>query len=129
MANGVKIDKLKLIFSECINEWAEKSNFQFNPLVKHADVLLKPRVSYITEVLRQLAEISADKGCVAVVDHDLLPFIEQAWKKELPRKLRPLQGMLNLTKAEEKAQPGKKESFIEFVEKQVILDVLFDPFV
>ena len=57
----------------------------------------------MTEVLRQLAEISADKGCVAVVDHDLLPFIENAWKKELPRKLRPLSSLLSITEAEEKS--------------------------
>ena len=64
-------------------------------MVKYADVFMKPRVSYIIEVLRQLAEISVEKGCVAVVDHELLPFIEEAWKKELPRELRPLGGLLS----------------------------------
>ena len=45
-------------------------------MVKHHDVFMKPRVTYIVEVLRQLAMVSTDAGTVAVVDHDLLPFIE-----------------------------------------------------
>jgi len=95
VANSLKLDKAKQIFAECISEWGDKSNFQYNPMVKHADVFMKPRVAYITEVLRQLAQISNDEGCVAIVDHDMLPFIEEAWKKELPRELRPLSGLLS----------------------------------
>ena len=48
-------------------------------MVKHHDVFMKPRVAYIVEVLRQLAMISSDKGTVAIVDHDMLPFIEDQW--------------------------------------------------
>lgn len=53
-------------------------------MVKYSDVFMKPRVAYMCEVLRQLAESSPEAGTVAVVDHDLLPFIEQYWMEELP---------------------------------------------
>ena len=73
---------------DCVEEWGENKNFGFNPQVKYADQFLAPRISYITEVIRQLAEVSQARGTVAVVDHDLVPFIEQAWQKELTRELR-----------------------------------------
>lgn len=75
---------------DCVEEWGENKNFGFNPQVKYADQFLAPRISYITEVIRQLAEVSQARGTVAVVDHDLVPFIEQAWQKELTRDLKPL---------------------------------------
>ena len=63
-------------------------------MVKHHDVFMKPRVTYIVEVLRQLAMVSTDAGTVAVVDHDLLPFIEDQWSKNLPKKMRSLESLL-----------------------------------
>ena len=66
-----------------MDEWGEKSNFKFNPMVKHADIFMKPRVAYLTEVLRQLAQSSSSsqhrqsQNClVGVVEHDFLPFVE-----------------------------------------------------
>ena len=127
-ANTLSVDKAKQIFDECITEWGDKSNFRFNPMVKHADVFMKPRASYMAEVLRQLAEISADKGTVAVVDHEMLPFIEHAWQNDLPKKLRSLESMLRQPVPQPK-DPKNRETYLEFVEKQAILDVLFEPYV
>ena len=93
-ANSLTLEQAQEIFDDCLNEWSEKSNFGFNPMVKHSDIFMQPRVAYITEVLRQLAEISADQGVVAIVDHDLLPFIENEWTNNLPRKLRSFDDLL-----------------------------------
>ena len=97
-------------------------------MVKHHDVFMRPRVDYIVEVLRQLAMVSTDSGTVAVVDHDLLPFIEDAWSKNMPKKMRSLESLLKQPKPRSK-DPLKRETFLEFVEKQVILDVIFEPFI
>ena len=126
-ANSLTLDQCKAIFQECIEEWSGKGNFGFNPMVKHHDVFMKPRVAYIVEVLRQLAVVSADQGTVAVVDHDMLPFIEDAWQKSLPKTMRSLESMLKAPTPKSK-DPLKQETFLEFVEKQVILDVIFEPF-
>lgn len=40
------------MFTECVTEWGDKSNFRFNPMVKNADVFMKPRADYMVEVLR-----------------------------------------------------------------------------
>ena len=65
--------------------------------------------------------VSTDRGTVAVVDHELLPFIEAQWQK-LPKKMRPLADLIALP------VPKKQETFLEFVEKLAILDVIFEPY-
>ena len=60
-------------------------------MVKYSDIFMKPRAGYMAEVLRQLAKISPESGAVAVVDHEMLPFIEHAWQNDLPKELRPLE--------------------------------------
>ena len=96
--------------------------------MKHADVFMKPRVNYIIEVLRQMAQSSPETGVVAVVDHDMLPFIEQAWQTDLPRELRSLDSLQRIPALPDKLDPKKSETFLQFVEKQVILDVMLEPY-
>jgi len=62
-------------------------------MVKYSDIFMKPRVAYICEVLRQVAMISQQDGAVAVLDHDMLPFIEARWKT-LPKELQSLESLL-----------------------------------
>lgn len=57
-ANALKLPQLKDILNETVSEWGDKANFSFNPMVKHSDVFMKPRVAYICEVLRQTAMVS-----------------------------------------------------------------------
>ena len=78
-ANSVRVSQMRKIFDEVVYEWGDNANFAFNPMVKYSEIFIRPRVLYMIEVLRQLAMVSPDKGTVAVVDHDLLPFIERAW--------------------------------------------------
>ena len=78
----------------------------------------------MSEGLRQLASISTK--IVAVVDHDMLPYLEEKWKK-MPAKLRPLDSFF--ARPEKAKSVTQMDTFLEFVEKQVIMDVLFEPYI
>jgi hypothetical protein len=84
VANSVKVDQLQQVFAEAIEEWGDNGNFGFNPQLKYKEQFLDLRVSYMAEVIRQLAQVSPK--VVAVVDHDLLPVIEEYWQK-IPKKV------------------------------------------
>lgn len=71
----------------------EKGNFGYSPAIAHKDIFIKPRVAYMTEVLRQVAMVSQKDGAVAVFDSDLLPFIEAQWRA-LPKELQSLESLL-----------------------------------
>ena len=83
VANTIKIDHLKQVFEETLSEWGDKGNFGYNPQLKYKQVFLELRTRYMSEVLRQLTSISPT--VVAVVEHDLLPSIEEDWKKIAPK--------------------------------------------
>ena len=70
--------------------------------------------------------MSQKDGTVAVFDQDLLPYIEAQWR-QLPRQLQSLES-LQKQPAPKAKDPLKQETFLEFVEKQVILDSLFEPY-
>lgn len=94
-----------------------------------------PRINYTVELLRQLSYSS--KRIIAVVDADHIPLIEESWQR-IPRETRPLKDMLNVPRSFIQAQKGKsrgdpknpldQDTFIEFVEKLAMLDVLLNPF-
>jgi len=83
VANTIKIDHLKQVFEENLSELDDKGNFGYNPQLKYKQVFLELRTRYMSEVLRQLTSISPT--VVAVVEHDLLPSIEEDWKKIAPK--------------------------------------------
>ena len=85
---------MRAIFDETVHEWGNNANFNFNPMVKHSEVFIKPRAKYMAEVLRQVAMVSQEKGTVAVVDLDMLPFIESAWRNDLPKEMQQLKKLI-----------------------------------
>jgi hypothetical protein len=52
LANSFKVEQLKAIFTEVIEEWGDHGNFGFNPEVKYSEFFQKPRAQYIAELLR-----------------------------------------------------------------------------
>lgn len=99
---------------------------------EHKEVFVNPRAAYIGELLRQVAHVS--KRVVAVVDEAMLPQIEDKWAK-LPRNLQSLESFFDVgnnipsDKKSTTAIPlDQQETWLEFIEKQVIMDVLFEPF-
>ena len=91
----------------------------------------------MAEVLRQLS--CSYKRIVAVVEHDHLPAIEDAWKY-LPKDVRSLQSLIKVAqsyhgdRAPVAGESGldralKQDTWLEFVEKLAIFDVLFEPFI
>ena len=47
----------------------------------------------------------------------------------MPRELRSLESLMQRPDLPEREDPRKSETFLQYVEKQVILDVLFEPYV
>lgn len=88
----MKIDSAKQMFDQACHQW-ENQNLGYNPQLKHKDIFVDPRVDYMTEVLRQQAH--TNKRIVALVDLDLLPFIEDKWRS-LPKSLRALDHFLKI---------------------------------
>jgi hypothetical protein len=84
-----------LLFDETISQWSNDGNFFYDPQLKYKEIFVLPRVNYMVEVLRQLA--MTHKRVVAVVDTDLLPFIEDGWMK-MGRDVRPLKELLKVSK-------------------------------
>lgn len=54
-----------------------------------------------------------------------MPHIEDQWVK-LPRQLRGLESFYAMPETKKQLQ---QETWLEFIEKQVIMDVLFEPFI
>lgn len=117
------------------------AGLSYDPLVHSQgdlmQILIQPRAAYLGELLRQVAHVS--KRVIAVVDEGLLPHIEDKWQK-LPRTLESLESFYKMPLTlQQKNQLDKKtaskisildqqETWLEFIEKQVIMDVLFEPF-
>ena len=99
-------------------------------------MFILPRVNYVTEVLRQLS--CTHKRIVAIVEYDHLEHIEEAWQK-LPGELQSLESLIKVAKnyhGNHRRPTGNylqdklaQETFLEFVEKLAIMDVLFDPYI
>ncbi|CDW77279.1 UNKNOWN [Stylonychia lemnae] len=127
---AMKISQATQLFELTLDQW-EDGNLGFNPHLQAPHIFVKPRVEYMTETLRQLATFS--KRIVAVIDQDLLPSIEDEWKN-LKKDLKPLnqfyQDPPNFIKNPSTIeQINTQDTFLEFVEKQVILDLILDPFI
>ena len=67
------------------------------------------------------------KRIVAVVEHDYLPHVEEEWKK-LNKKLISLSSFMEMP-TKDNSDVMKRDTFLEFVEKEVILDVLIEPYI
>jgi hypothetical protein len=63
---------------------------------------------------------------VAVVENDMIPYMEDSWKNQ-KRNLSNLESFMKCP-APKETNPLQADTFLEFIEKQVIMDVLFEPF-
>ncbi|TNV80742.1 hypothetical protein FGO68_gene107 [Halteria grandinella] len=126
-----RVQECQEMFRETIRVWEDTqqgAGLSYDPEVSmHNKVLVEPRVEYMGELLRQVAHVS--RRVVAIVDDALIPNIEDKWQK-LPRDLRSLETLLQVKKPEEKKHIlDVQETWLEFIEKQVIMDSLFEPFI
>jgi len=71
------------------------------------------------EVIRE--QCHSAKKVVAVIDSSYVGLVEEQWRS-LENEMAPLQRYF------EKPPPKNDDTFLEFVEKQVIFDSLLDPF-
>lgn len=122
------------MFKEAIYQWHNADNISYDPQLKYKEIFVIPRVNYMTEVLRQLG--STHRRIVAVVESEHLEYIDNAWLK-IPPEMRSLESLIKVNKgwnANVFAQNDiennlKQETFLEFVEKLAILDVMTDSFI
>jgi hypothetical protein len=73
---NLKYKATKEIFKMTLKAYHE-GNPGFNPTFLQPDIMIKPKVDWITEVIRQQA--CSNKKCIAIVDRDLFPHIEDSW--------------------------------------------------
>eukprot|EP00347_Sterkiella_histriomuscorum_P019331 403342056 len=128
---AMRLKQASEMFDMTMTQWREEGNLGFNPEYHVQDILIKPRVDYMIEILRQTAH--ANRSVVAVVDHDLMPYIEEAWKN-MRKELRPLESFYKdpetfVKNPQTPQQMLNQDSFLEFVEKQVIMDTILETFV
>jgi pheromone shutdown protein TraB len=120
------------MFKKTLQIWEDQQRvmgLSYDPEVQaHPNILVEPRVMYMTELIRQVAHVS--RRVVAVVDEGLMPHIEDKWMK-MPRELRSLETLLQVKDPNFKPKSviEMQDTWLEFIEKQVIMDSLFEPFI
>jgi hypothetical protein len=131
-ARALSVDQCKQIFNETIEQWKGDGVLRFNPQLKYKEVFLLPRINYMVELLRHLSY--SYKRIVAVVDADHVPYFEDGWRY-MPKETQRLDSLLKVSESWVQTEAGRKrrdplqqETFIEFVEKLAMFDVLLDPF-
>lgn len=76
-ARSLSIKQVQKIYKECIHQWYKEENLFFSPEVKYPQVFITPKAKYMAEVLRQMSMTYG--RIVAVVDADMLDYLEDAW--------------------------------------------------
>lgn len=122
----LKLTQAQEMFKRTCELWEDQGNDQknqvgltglkYDPEVhEFKDIILEPRVHYITELLRQVAHVS--RRVVAVVDEGFLPHVEDKWQR-LPKNLRSLDSFYYKTPENKKPSIlDIQETWLEFIEK------------
>ncbi len=136
----LKVTQAQEMFRRTVSRWEQQGDpnlpanagvtgLRYDPEVfEYPEIISETRLNYLTEVLRQLAHTS--RRVVAVVEEGFIPQIEQKWQR-LPRGLRAIDSFLQMPEkdsASKRSPLDIQETWLEFIEKQVILDVLFEPY-
>ena len=95
-----------------------KGNRNFDVTYLRPDLFIAPKINYVATLLQHLTH--AHEKVLAVTDVDTSNLLEEAWPRLDLRRLAPLSVELSYAK-------DHQQSFIEYIEKQVILDMLLDP--
>ncbi|CAI2364467.1 unnamed protein product [Moneuplotes crassus] len=106
-------------------EMYQSGEVTFDPTYLFQDYYVKPQAEYMAEVLRQACHSS--KQYFAVVDKDMVPFIEKQWRDlGETRKITDFYSAIPSNTTDE-AQSSK--TYVEYVQKHALFDVMFDSFV
>jgi len=119
IARNIEMKDLKEYMNYYI-EALETNNKNFDPALLKPEVFIEPKIDFITEVLRQSCLVS--KKVLAVVDLNHVEMISERWTKLEPK-------IRNLYDCMLKVKKNEELTYLEYVEKQVLLDMIFDPFV
>jgi hypothetical protein len=92
---------------------------RLDPRFLHPEIFLRPKIKYMTEVMKQ--SCISYKRSIAVVDNDLVESIEQEWS-DLNPNLQKLKDLLKIP------SDSEQSVFIEYIEKHVILELISENF-
>ena len=120
VARQASLKDLRDLFDNYVESLEDDSD-NFDPALLRPELFIEPKIDYITEVLRQSCLIS--QKILAIMDFNHVEFVADKWLT-LDKKIKNLSDCI--------IKPGKGTgdlTYLEYVEKQVILDLIFDPFV
>ncbi|KRX01386.1 hypothetical protein PPERSA_01289 [Pseudocohnilembus persalinus] len=118
VARNIEISELRNIFKNLAEE-QKKSNFNFDPQLFAPEYLLKPRLSYMIETLKHASY--SNKRIVAVMDRHMADLLDEEWRN-LDTKLYNFNKFYTINN-----KTQKDLTFVEYIEKHVILDLMFQP--
>eukprot|EP01017_Pseudomicrothorax_dubius_P044274 TRINITY_DN7469_c1_g1_i3.p1 TRINITY_DN7469_c1_g1~~TRINITY_DN7469_c1_g1_i3.p1 ORF type:complete len:306 (+),score=37.10 TRINITY_DN7469_c1_g1_i3:511-1428(+) len=120
IVRNVTLPKMKKIFDDLIvNLRSKEENFDFRLL--YQDIFLQPAIDYTLEVMKQ--SCYTGKKILAVVDWSMVDILNEGWQTLNP-KIQSLQKFL-----QDKNEGLTDESYLDYVEKHVILDMLMEDYI
>lgn len=124
IARNINLEDLLSIYDTFVVE-QQKKNINFDPALLKPEIFIKPKINYITEVLRQSCFLG--KKIMAVVDINCAEFIANAWMDYGKHEnLEKFQNLLSVSKLQNE---DKNLTFSDYIQKHVILDLILDNFV
>lgn len=119
---NIELKDLKELFNSYIESIQEK-NIYFDPCLLKPDIFIEPKITYLTEIIKQSCFMG--KKIIAIVDINCAELIADIWKSESN-----LDEIINLQKILKTSNKKKMSmSFSDYIEKHVMLDIMFDNFV
>lgn len=78
VVRNIKLDELKNIYNTYVIE-TKKGNYNFDPALMKSDILISPKIEYMTEVIKQSCFIG--KKNIVIVDMNCAEFVAEVWPK------------------------------------------------
>ena len=122
---NISLKDLQDLFKSYLDSIQKNVDKNFDPCLLMPEIFIKPKIDYITEIIKQSCFIG--KKNLALVDVNCVEFVADCWKNNWK-----LDEIINLQALLHGLNTKKKESalsFSDYIEKHVILDIMFDRFV
>ena len=120
-AKRISSSEMKNVFKIYLDS-IENNNFFFDYKLLNYEIFLKEKMSYMTEMLRQMT--FSNKKIVFVIDYKYHEHFIETWKK-LENKIQPLNDFYKELNNDQK----EPQEFVEYIENLIMLDLLEDGFI
>ena len=124
IVRSITLDELMPLFESFVDEM-QKGNTNYDPCITKPEVFIRPKIDYITEIIRQSCYLG--KKVLAVVEMSCAEEVSETWKKQKNNsKVKSLQSLLANV---ETSKHEKNLTFTDYIQKHVMLDLMLDDFV